>query len=242
MEEKKISEMNIVEFQDALEDLKKSNRDQADYEKRIWILTMISTISIVIVALFIIIYCSFLIPKVNNLLNVAQTSLENIEKVSEELSDADIDGLIVEVGGLVGTTQEDLGLAMEKIDELNIEELNRAIKNLSDVIEPLAQFFGVLGGKAEDLSKLDVGAQVEDRISNIGSGIEGTVYDIGSNVEGTVEEIGDTIEDSVSDFGKNVGDSIKKGIGDGIEKGIENTLGKPAAKATKKIINKNKNK
>lgn len=57
MEEKKISEMNIVEFQDALEDLKKSNRDQADYEKRIWILTMISTISIVIVALFIIIYC-----------------------------------------------------------------------------------------------------------------------------------------------------------------------------------------
>ena len=33
---------------------------------------------------------------------------------------------------------------MEKIDEINIEDLNKSIKSLGDVIEPLANFFNTV--------------------------------------------------------------------------------------------------
>lgn len=219
MDDKRISEMSEDEFRETLAELTKSNREQADYAKRTWILTMISTISIVIVALFIIIYCTFLIPKINNLLAVAQTSLGNIEKVSKELSDADLDGLIVDVSDLIKTTEDDLALTMEKIDELNIEELNRAIRNLSDVIEPLAEFFGVIGGKAEDLDKIDVGKKVE-----------GSINDIENDIEGTVDDIGGSIQDSVDGIGKSIGSGIEKGL----ETGIGSLFGEPSGSTSKK--------
>ncbi len=221
MDDKKLLEMSEEEFRETLAELNKANREQADYAKRTWILSMISTISIVIVAAFIMIYCTFLIPKVNKLLNVAQASLENIEKVSEELSEADIDGLVAEVGDLIGETEKDLALTMEKIDSLDIEELNRAIRNLSDVIEPLAEFFGVLGGKAEEIGNVNVQEKVETRIDDIGSSVEDTIGGIGEDIQDSVENLGDSIENS-----------IKEGIG--------NTFGKPAANVTKKSINKKK--
>ncbi len=155
--------MSEEEFRETLAELNKANREQADYAKKTWILTMISTISIVIVALFIIIYCTFLIPKINKLLNQAQVGVDNIADLSQRLTDSNLDEIIEDVGGLVTTTEKDLELTMKKIDELNIEELNRGISNLSDVIEPLAEFFGVLDGRADNLSKLGVKKQVEGK-------------------------------------------------------------------------------
>lgn len=225
MDDKKLLEMSEEEFREALAELNIANREQADYAKKTWILTMISTISIVIVALFIIIYCTFLIPKINKLLNQAQVSVDNIADLSQKLTDSNLDGIIEDVGGLVTTTEKDLELTMKKIDELNIEELNRGISNLSDVIEPLAEFFGVLGGKAEDLSKLDVEKQVESSIV----GIE-------SDIEGTIDDIGGGIQDSVESIGASIGSGIEKGIGSG----IESIFGKPEENNNKTKSNKKK--
>lgn len=147
MEEKKMLEMSEQEFRDILEDLEKSNREQADYAKKTWIMTLISTISILVVVVFLLIYCTFLIPRINNMLNQAQVSLDNIAEISADISALDFEGLMGEVGGLVTTTEKDLNKTMEKIDEINIEDLNKSIKSLGDVIEPLADFFNTVGGK-----------------------------------------------------------------------------------------------
>ena len=144
MEEKKMLEMSEQEFRDILEDLEKSNREQADYAKKTWIMTLISTISILVVVVFLLVYCVFLIPRINNMLNQAQVSLDNIAEISADISALDFEGLMGEVGGLVTTTEKDLNKTMEKIDEINIEDLNKSIKSLGDVIEPLADFFNTV--------------------------------------------------------------------------------------------------
>jgi len=141
MEEKKLADMSIDELRDALADLRKSNQQQADYAKRAWTMSLISTIAVIIVMIFILAYGAFLMPKIDALLEQAQTSIENIEQITEELATLDFEGLMDGVGGLVTSTEKDLEFTMEKIDAIDIEQLNQAIKDLSDIIQPLANFF-----------------------------------------------------------------------------------------------------
>lgn len=141
MDEKKLVDLSAEEFRDAIADLRKTNQEQADYAKRAWIMSLISTIAVLIVAVFVLVYGAYLMPKVNRILDDAEESLTNIQTISEELVKADYEGIIGDVGGLVTTTEESLNTTMKKIDEINIKQLNQAIKDLSDVIQPLANFF-----------------------------------------------------------------------------------------------------
>lgn len=142
-----IMDMSADEFREILADLRKTNQEQADYAKRAWIMSLISTIAVLIVALFIMLYGAFLMPKVNSLLNEAQISLTNVTEITDKLSKVDFEGLIDDVGGLVTATEKDLGRTMEKIEEIDFKGLNRSIGDLGDVIEPLAGFFNGLSGK-----------------------------------------------------------------------------------------------
>ena len=142
-----IMDMSADEFREILADLRKTNQEQADYAKRAWIMSLISTIAVLIVTLFILLYGAFLMPKVNSLLNEAQISLTNVSGITDKLSKVDFEGLIDDVGGLVITTEKDLGITMKKIDEIDFKGLNRSIGDLGDVIEPLANFFNGLSGK-----------------------------------------------------------------------------------------------
>lgn len=145
MEDKKLQDISAEEFRDMLADLRKSNQEQADYAKRAWIMSLISTIAVMIVAVFIVVYGAFLMPKVNRMLAQAESSLANIQKITEEVASVDFEGLIDDVGGLVATTEEDLGVTMRKIEDIDFEQLNKAIRDLSNVIEPMANFFKDLG-------------------------------------------------------------------------------------------------
>ncbi|MDO4939429.1 MAG: hypothetical protein Q4E54_05640 [Lachnospiraceae bacterium] len=166
MEEKKMLEMSEEEFKATLEDIEKSNREQAYYAKKTWIMTVISTVSILVVMVFLLIYCAFLIPKVNNMLNQAQVSLDNIADVSAEIRELDFEGLMNGVGGLVTTTEEDLNKAMKKIEGIDIDGLNKSIKNLGDVIEPMADFFDTLENKKTMFFGTDTKDQNESQKGN----------------------------------------------------------------------------
>ena len=150
-----IMDMSADEFREILADLRKTNQEQADYAKRAWIMSLISTIAVLIVALFIMLYGAFLMPKVNSLLNEAQISLTNVTEITDKLSKVDFEGLIDDVGGLVITTEKDLGITMKKIDEIDFKGLNRSIGDLGDVIEPLAKFFNGLSGKPSSSGRGD---------------------------------------------------------------------------------------
>ena len=74
--------------------------------------------------------------------------LSNLETVTSELADSNlssmvenVDALVENVDGLVSTSQSGVEQTIEKINAIDFEALNAAIKDLSDVIEPIAKFF-----------------------------------------------------------------------------------------------------
>ena len=93
-----------------------------------------------------------LMPQINEILAQAQhafnqvgTVLDYLEQTSYQLSQVDLQGMVSNVDGLVTTGQQSLEASMEKLDGVDFEALNKAIKDLAAVIEPLAKMTKVFG-------------------------------------------------------------------------------------------------
>ena len=63
---------------------------------------------------------------------------KDLEKISDELSEVDWKGLTDEIGDLTVKAEQSLSIAQKAITDLDITTLNEAIKDLRDVVEPLA--------------------------------------------------------------------------------------------------------
>ncbi|MDD3244440.1 MAG: hypothetical protein PHD32_12100 [Eubacteriales bacterium] len=88
-------------------------------------------------------------PRIHKLVTQAQgltTQLElvmqDLQTVSRELSDADLDGMLRNVDELVKQSQSGISTAMEKVGAIDIQSLNNAIADLNRIIKPLAGLFG----------------------------------------------------------------------------------------------------
>ena len=73
----------------------------------------------------------------------AEAVLTNLETVTQDLAGADLAGMVENVDDLVVSSQDGVAQALEKINTMDIEALNKAIGNLSAVVEPMAKFFKV---------------------------------------------------------------------------------------------------
>ena len=71
------------------------------------------------------------------------TVLNNLDTVTSELAQADLKGMVEDVDTFVTTGQHAVEQVTEKLNILDFETLNSAIKNLSEVVEPLARLFNV---------------------------------------------------------------------------------------------------
>ena len=74
-----------------------------------------------------------------------ETVLGNLEVVTTELAAVDFESMIEGVNTLVATGQIGLEETVSKLNDIDFEALNKAINNLSQVVEPLAKFFKVFG-------------------------------------------------------------------------------------------------
>lgn len=88
-----------------------------------------------------------LLPQVSAVINqipgvMAQmeTVLSNLEVVTMELAAADIAGMAEAVDTLVATGQSGLEETVRKLNSIDLDALNQAIKDLAAVIEPMAKF------------------------------------------------------------------------------------------------------
>ena len=75
----------------------------------------------------------------------AETIMDNMQVVTQALADADLGTMVENVNVLAAESQTVVSDAMEKLDTIDIDTLNKAIQDLSDVVEPLAKvskFFG----------------------------------------------------------------------------------------------------
>ena len=71
-----------------------------------------------------------------------QGLISDLETVSNQMANANLGSIVEEVNGLVQSSQVGLEQTMEKFNSIDFDTLNKAINDLSRVVEPLAKLFG----------------------------------------------------------------------------------------------------
>jgi len=135
---------NEQKLQDLLEKIELYNRRQVRYARLQFIFTLVAAAAFI--ALLVIGVQVF--PQLQEAVAQAEVVLTNLETVTTELANADLTGMVENIDALVGnvddlvsTSQTGVTQAVQKINAINFDALNDAIKDLSDVIEPIAKFF-----------------------------------------------------------------------------------------------------
>lgn len=135
-------------MQSILEQLEQSSRKQVRYAR----IQCFFTIAAAVFCLILLIAICTVIPKVtevagqvNALATQAETVLTNLETVTAALAQADLADMVANVDTLAVSSQAGMEQALEKISAIDIEALNEAIQNLSDVVTPLANLMNRWG-------------------------------------------------------------------------------------------------
>ena len=140
----------------AIRELTEENRRQrALLEKQCRTTRMLGVLLVCLVAVVGIALFT-LLPKVTATLEGFDTTLnelnvvvENTQIITEELKAADIEGTIHSlsdtlnsVNGLVEDSADSLTASLKKLEDLDIDTLNKAIQGLYKVVNPLSSLFG----------------------------------------------------------------------------------------------------
>lgn len=147
------------ELQEWMDRMEASNRQQARYAKWQCIFTAIAAVCCV--SLFLLVYIKMpamqeLSTKMETVLTdlevitqqlsgSMETVLENLETVTAQLAEVDLGAMAESVDDLVTTSQAGVKQATDKLNTIDFKTLNQAIRDLADVVEPLAKFFNVFG-------------------------------------------------------------------------------------------------
>lgn len=126
-----------------LESIEETNRKQLSYARMQFIL---SVISIVCCVALLAAGLTFL-PQIISIISDVETVVSNLEAVTTTLTKSDyitvlnnINALITNIDNFVTTSQSGIEEALSKINSIDFDTLNQAIKDLADVIEPLVTF------------------------------------------------------------------------------------------------------
>ena len=153
------------EVLDTLARMEKYSRQQASAAKLQCVISVISLICCTAALVMMVL----LVPKLQKmttqtekLISEAGDVMEDIQAASETISELDLGPVLVEIKGLlqnvdgllanvdtlvadvdtlVTTTQEGLEDTLAEIEKIDFDALNKAIKDLAAVVEPLAKFF-----------------------------------------------------------------------------------------------------
>ena len=112
--------------------------------------SLITAVSLAIMCIALCAAVLIIVPKVNSTLNNAYQAIDNIETVvanadkalgSVEKSLTGIDEMVKNVDKVVVDNTDSVGKTVERMSKIDIESLNKSIKDLSDIIGPMAKFF-----------------------------------------------------------------------------------------------------
>lgn len=122
--------------------------------KKMLFYARIRTAVVLVVAILLILCGILIVPKAIGTINqanqimeqatetisLANTAIESVTTMSQSITDmgTNMDTFITDNG-------ESVEAVMTKLEEIDFEGLNTAIKDLGDVVEPLAKFFGKFG-------------------------------------------------------------------------------------------------
>lgn len=125
-------ELNEMQQTSLMESLEKLQKKQLAYSRVSAILVLILVIGLLSI-----------LPTVFKTLSVAQETMINANTAILNANDTILQAqtTLDEVSGLVTTTQSELIDATAKLNAIDFEGLNGAIKDLGDVVAPMADFF-----------------------------------------------------------------------------------------------------
>lgn len=102
-----------------------------------------------VIAVVVLLTAALLVPRAVSVLSQAdgvmrnaQTAVENLTEVSQELADADIAGMIQDTRMLVNESSVGIADTMEKLNRIEFDTLNQAIGDFQKAVAPLAKLFG----------------------------------------------------------------------------------------------------
>lgn len=133
--------INNPAFRELMARIESSNAGQEKYARKQYRMSQITAFASMVILAVVLYTCSVFIPKVNVTYENMQLIMEDMKVITSELAESDINQMIKDVDQLAVDSQKSINEAMQKINEIDINGLNAAIKNLSDVVEPFAEFF-----------------------------------------------------------------------------------------------------
>lgn len=130
------------EFQKMMERIEKSNAGQEKYARRQYRMSQVAALAAVLILVVVTYTCAQLIPKVNATYRHLEAVMQDLEVITSELADADLNQMIDDIDSLVVSSEDNINSAMKKLNAIDFETLNAAIGDLAGVVSPLANFFG----------------------------------------------------------------------------------------------------
>ena len=127
---------NHAHLQKILERMEENSRKQLIYSRIQCIFSVISAVCCVTLVATLLRF----IPQLEDLATQADLLMADLQSVTAELKKLDLTDMIAGINDLVATSQTGVEDAIEKISEIDISKLNKAVSDLAAVVQPLADF------------------------------------------------------------------------------------------------------
>ena len=123
-------------------DISSEKPGKRDYGKLTCIFTMIIAGCAALTFLVLLICAIAVVPGAVRLIGTAQTTLDNMQEVSEQLTALKLSETIQSIDDNTARAMQDVSDSMEQIQALDVETLNQSILELKESVESLNNLFG----------------------------------------------------------------------------------------------------
>ena len=120
-----------------MNDIREQNEIERTYLKKQ--LNMMKALMFAMVGIFLmlLIAVAVLVPKITTTLDNANVALEQISYTADQMDD-----VLMSVEALVEDSSEGVTKALENMNSIDFEKLNKSIDDFNSVVSPLSSFFG----------------------------------------------------------------------------------------------------
>lgn len=118
------------------------NDNSTKYSKGTYYFTMVIAGCSVLTFLVVLICALAVVPKTVRLIGTAQTTLDNMQEVSEQLTTLKLSETIQSIDDNTARAMQDVSDSMNQIQALDVEALNESITELKESVENLNKLFG----------------------------------------------------------------------------------------------------
>ena len=135
--------MTEAQFVQMMQRIESANAGQELYARKQYRMSQITAAASVLVLAVVLYGTAALLPRASATLQNMDTVMKNLEDITSDLAQSDLQQMIADVDGMVSSSEKSVRDALDKINRIDIDTLNQAIQNLNDTVEPLANFFGL---------------------------------------------------------------------------------------------------